>query len=136
MHPNTPQVVPGQVQIDQSVVPEKTYYACLDGACYYFANGKTARFENGVYSTQILGEQEELDKMVGTDEVKEVKEPGPNGKVLIPHQPARQPTAGNHMYFRHEVPVQRTDAHVLKDVSKASGTGVVNSANLAGLTRK
>lgn len=131
MHPNTPQVVPGQVEVDRSTVEPKTYYSNLDGACYYFKDGKTARFEGASYTTAFKGEQDELDDLVGTPEVKEVKDS--SGKVVKVGKPARPGQPGNHQFSYKELPVQRSDALVMKDVSKSSGTGVLSTANLRGL---
>lgn len=136
MLPNTPQVVPGQVIVDrETVVKEKTYYANLDGATYYFKDGKGARFENGVYTTVFKGEQDELDLMCGTPEIKEEKGIGKDNKPYhIQAQAGKPRMGGNHMFFCHPVDVQRTDAHIMKEVAK-SGVGMVSTSNLAGLSR-
>lgn len=135
MQPNTPQVVPGQVPVNrEEEVTEKIYYANLDGATYYFKDGKPARFENGVYRTSFPGEQEELDAMCGTPDIAEKT-------VLVDGKPVKQEAkkgrprlAGNHMYFHFPVDVQRTDAHIMKEVAK-SGTGMVSSAHLGQLSK-
>lgn len=135
MQPNTPQTVPGQVHVDRTtILVEKTYYSNLDGATYYFKDGKGARFENGVYTTTYAGEQDELDELCGTVAIP-AKKSLVDGKVTdIPAIPGRPRLSHNHMFFNHEVAVQRSDAHVLKEV--ASGTGVVHTGMLAQLSKQ
>lgn len=112
MNPQQPQTAVGMIDVDQTKVAVKTYYAQLDGCTYYFKNGHQARFEGGAYTTDKAGEQAELDALLNQ--------------------------AGQYLICKEPVELRKSDALILKDVGKGqpnSGVGTVNSAMLAGLGR-
>lgn len=91
----------------------KLYYSRLDGNTFIFPWGKTARFENGQYDTDIKEEKEELDKM-----------------CLMYKQ-------GKQFEINDEpLPVMRSTAVIMREVGGGGRqSGVVNSAAIAGMAR-
>jgi hypothetical protein len=91
---------------------QRTYFARLDGCCYYLKDGTRIRFEGGTYVTDKETEIAELDAL-----------------LKVP---------GQYLICDHEVPCLKSDAKILKEVGGGQGgspvQGPVNSA-MIGMVR-